>query len=113
MRHVAIVALTALLPLSAAAQVAPAGWPGLVGKTCNIRLTRGGVEAKFMQDATGPSVQLRTGATRVTKVNFTPPNVISFDAMFNGGMYTFTYDEKSKAWSGMYAGQPAYLMCPP
>jgi hypothetical protein len=74
---------------------------------------RGGVEAKFMQDAGGPSVQLRQAATRVTKVILTPPNQMYFDAIFNAGGFTFTYDDKGKTWTGVYSGQPAYLTCPP
>jgi hypothetical protein len=113
MRRAVIVTLAIVVTFSAQARVAPAGWSTIVGKTCMIRNAAGsGVEAKFMQGATGPTVRLRGAATRFTKVVFTPPNRIYFDAVFNAGGYRFTYDDKSKAWSGTYSGEPSYLMCP-
>ena len=114
MRRAVIVALAMVVTFSALARVAPAGWSTIVGKTCIIHNAAGsGVEAKFIQGATGPTVRLRGVATRFTKVVFRPPNRIYFDAVFNAGGYRFTYDDNSKAWSGTYAGEPSYLTCPP
>jgi hypothetical protein len=114
MRHAIIVTLAIVVAFSAQARAAPAGWSTIVGKTCMIRNAAGsGVEAKFLQRATGPTVRLRGVATRFTKVVFRPPNGIYFDAVFNAGGYRFTYDDNRKAWSGTYAGEPSYLRCPP
>jgi hypothetical protein len=55
-----------------------------------------GVEAKFPQRATGPTVRLRGFATRFTKVVFRPPNPIYFNAVFIAGGYRFTYDDRNK-----------------
>ena len=66
MRLSAIAILAAIVPFCAQAQGTPVGWSTIVGKTCNIRnLTGGAVKAKFMQDETGPSVQLRAAGTEL------------------------------------------------
>jgi hypothetical protein len=114
MRRAIIATLAIVIAFPAQARAAPAGWLTIVGKTCMIRNAAGsGVEAKFMQRATGPTVRLRGVAIRFTRVVFRPPNKIYFDAVFNAGGYRFTYDDNRKAWSGTYAGEPSYLMCPP
>jgi hypothetical protein len=114
MRKLILLACLMAVPAVAAspAYAEQTGWASVVGKTCQVRNVRGGAEAKFMQDATGPTVQLRAKATKVVSVTLTPPNTMHFDAAFNADGYTFTYDEKSKAWAGSFAGQPSFLMCP-
>jgi hypothetical protein len=113
MRRAAVIALAALFPLSAVAQGVPMGWSTILGKTCNIRLAqRGLAEAKFIQDDNGPSVQLRQATTKITRVTFIPPSGIAFDLVFDQGSFRFTYDDKTKTWSGVFGGQPAYLVCP-
>jgi hypothetical protein len=114
MRRAAIATSAMIVSLSTQAQAAPpAVWSTLVGKTCMIRNTRGGVEAKFVQEADGPTVYLRAAATATRKVDFTTLNTIYIYTASNGVGYTFTYDDKSKTWSGTFAGQPSYLTCPP
>lgn len=114
MRRAVIVALAAVFPLSAVAQVVvPMGWSTILGRTCNIRVARkGDMQAKFMQDDNGPAVQLRQTTTRISRVTFIPPSGIAFDLAFDEGGFRFTYDDKARTWSGVLGGQPAYLVCP-
>ena len=114
MRRMVTVILAISVPFAVTAEVAPSGWSTILGKTCEIRNTRSGAEAKFMQDASGPSVQLRSlGETRIEEVIFNPPNGIAFESFSTADGYKFTYDDEAKTWSGIFAGQPSYLMCPP
>jgi hypothetical protein len=117
MRRAVAAIFAFFVPYHAMAQVAPAGWATIVGKTCDIRVAarilKANVDATFMQDASGPSVQLRAATTLTFKVRFMPPNGIGFDSPLTADGYAFSYDDKAKTWSGVFAGEPAYLECPP
>ena len=114
MRRAIAFSLASIMPICAMAQEAPAGWSTIVGKTCEIRTTTSGGEAKFIQGDSGPSVELkRLGATKTVKVTFNPPNEIAFESFTTADGLTFSYDDKAKTWSGIFAGLPAYLECPP
>jgi hypothetical protein len=115
MRRAITVILAISVPFAVTAQVAPSGWSTILGKTCAVRDTsEGGGEAKFVQDASGPSVQFRAaGRTEISKVIFNPPNGIAFESFSTADGYKFTYDDKAKRWSGTFAGLPSYLICPP
>ncbi len=113
MRCVVAVLLAGLFPLSAAAQVAPAGWADLLGKSCSTRSARTSMAARFNQGKDGPFVELTSGTSKSNKVAFTPPGGMTFDALLNGGQYVFLYNAKDKTWSGNLGGIPAFLTCSP